>query len=62
MAACCSCNGPENAGNAGQRTIFANIRNNCSLTRISEKRDLPALLQGAPPKQRPPGFNQMALI
>jgi putative transposase len=29
---------------------------------LFEKRDLPALLQGAPPKQRPPGFNQMALI
>jgi putative transposase len=29
---------------------------------LFEKRDLPDLLQGAPPKQRLPGFNQMVLI
>ena len=29
---------------------------------LFEKRDLPALLQGAPPEQRPPGLNQMVLI
>jgi putative transposase len=29
---------------------------------LFEKRDLPALLQGAPPEQRPPGLNQLVLI
>jgi putative transposase len=29
---------------------------------LFEKRNLPALLQGAPPKQRLPGYNQMVLI